>query len=84
MPQRVQPTRVKKTRLQVASGLALRQVGSRRRTPAGELGCEPKPQLSMATADRSTEQVLDINRANQGPKQTHPRRDLPGLECGSL
>lgn len=44
MPQRVQPTRVKKARLQVASGQALRQVGSRRRTPAGELGCEPKPQ----------------------------------------
>lgn len=77
MPQRVQPTRVKKTRLQVASGQALRQVGSQSWTPAGELGCEPKPQLSTATTDKG-----QLSRFWTSTKQTRVQsKPIPEGTC---
>lgn len=66
MPQRVQPTRVKKTRLQVASGQALRQVGSQSWT-----------QLSTATTDKG-----QLSGFWTSTKQTRVQsKPIPGGTC---
>lgn len=75
MPQRVQPTRVKKTRLEVASGQALRQVGSQSWTPTSELSCEP--QLSTATTDKG-----QLSGFWTSTKQTRVQsKPIPGGTC---